>query len=197
MFSGARRVPSSRSTSATRSPGKIPVAGLPSRGHVRIQGGPRRRCCRGRDLPASPSMSVTRRAGSASSYAGSQERRGGSECGGHVVQGQSPSEAVTTQPVCASGPAGQVTHSGSSPMCCTRSATRSRTAPDRPSGWDPGQGEESVRRPTVYSIVLEVPDSRILLTRAAVTRRIGVWAAGNARHRCRRMALDQPRWSCR
>ena len=79
-------------------------------------------------------------------------------------------------PVCASGPARPATRSGLSPMCCTRSAMRFRTARVvNLSGWDPSHAKNLFAGHTVYSIVLEVPDGE-LLAGAGDKRRIGVWA---------------------
>ena len=90
---------------------------------------------------------------------------------------------------CASGPARRATRSGSSPTCCTRSATRSKTA--RLSiclRWDPAKAKNLFAGHTVYSIVLEVPDAELLATPRATTahRRMG---RDDACHRCRRMAF--------
>ena len=53
----------------------------------------------------------------------------GSGCGWHCRRaGNDRRDHHHARPVCASGPVRLVTRFGSSPMCCTRSATRFRTA---------------------------------------------------------------------
>ena len=58
------------------------------------------------------------------------------------------------------------------------------------SGWDPAKAKNLFAGHTVYSIVLEVPDSELLAGPAtAAASGCGLF---NARHRCWRMAFDQP-----
>ena len=105
---------------------------------------------------------------------------------------ESQTKPLPRHPVCAPGPVTPATRSGLSQLYCTRSATRSRTAPKVDlAGWDPSQAKNFFAGQTVYAIVLELPDSRITrrCRRQAPDRCLG---RGHARHRCRRMALDQP-----
>ena len=91
-------------------------------------------------------------------------------------RGARPTSLSAPRRACACGPARPAIRSGSSPRFCTRSDTRSRTAPTSISAI----GRRTKRRNlfaghTVYAMVLEVPDAMLVAT-AAKNRRIGVWA---------------------
>ena len=58
-----------------------------------------------------------------------------------------PARPSPQRTACGSGPARRAIRSGSSPTCCTRSATRSRTAPPSICPVESSEGEESVCRP--------------------------------------------------